>query len=156
MSVPGRLLTVDEAVAAILDRVRPLDPRLILLADALGLVLAEPIVADGDLPPFAKATMDGYAVRAADLAAGGEHRLRVVAEITAGQTSDRELVPGEAARIMTGAPLPPGADAVVHGRTDRPRFRRPRTWSSSKRMDRSRPACSASTAGQGDAARRRP
>ena len=113
MSVSGRLLTVDEAVAAILERARPLDPRLIPLADALGLVLAEPIVADGDLPPFAKATMDGYAVRSADLAAGGEHRFRVVAEITAGQTSDRALGPGEAARIMTGAPLPPGADAVV-------------------------------------------
>lgn len=114
MNPPGRPLTVDEAVALVLDRARPLAAGPIALGPALGRTLAEPVIADIDLPPFPKATMDGYAVRSADLAAPGEHRLRVAAEILAGQSPDRPIGPGEAARIMTGAPLPPGADAVVN------------------------------------------
>ncbi len=114
------LLSVDAAVAAILGRVTPLPARSVALGEALGLILAEPVVADIDLPPFTKALMDGYAVRSSDLASAGEHRLRVVAEITAGQTSDRLIASGEAAQIMTGAPLPPGADAVVPVERTRP------------------------------------
>ena len=119
MSTPP-LLSVDAAVAAILERATPLPACSVALGEALGLILAEPVVADMDLPPFTKALMDGYAVRSSDLAAEGEHRLRVVAEITAGQTSNRLIASGEAARIMTGAPLPPGTDAVVPVERTRP------------------------------------
>ena len=107
------MISVAEAIAAILERSPPLAARRVPLADALGLILAEDVVADIDLPPFDKALMDGHAVRSADLAATGEHRFRVVDEIIAGRTPARALAVGEAARIMTGAPLPPGADAVV-------------------------------------------
>src|SRR5215207_3859003 len=106
------MLTVDEALEAVLERAGPLPPRRCPLRDALGCVLAEEVIADGDLPPFDKALVDGYAVRAADLAEPGA-ALRVGEEIPAGHTPSRPLAPGEAALIMTGAPLPPGADAVV-------------------------------------------
>lgn len=79
------------------------------LADAAGRVIAEDIAADRDYPPFARSARDGFAVRAADLP--GE--LRVTGEIRAGESSHRKLEPGEAIEIMTGAPLPEGADAVV-------------------------------------------
>ena len=107
------LLSVESAVKLVLDQAQPLPSRPTTLLDALGLVLAEPIVADIDLPPFAKALMDGYAVRSAELSEPGEHQRRVVVEILAGQVSDRRIDAGEVARIMTGAPLPPGTDAVV-------------------------------------------
>ena len=110
----ARLLTVDDAVASVLHRAKPLPPRLVPLADSLGLILAESVAADVDLPPFTKALMDGYAVRSSDFPRAGEHRLQVVAEVAAGQTSDRLIGPGEAARIMTGAPLPEGTDAVIN------------------------------------------
>jgi molybdopterin molybdotransferase len=107
------MLSVDEARAAILDRLRPLAPRPTPLgAAALGLVLAEDVVSDLDLPPHDKAMMDGYAVRSADLSEG-RATLTVVEEITAGRTPQRAVGAGEAARIMTGAPVPAGADAVV-------------------------------------------
>ena len=82
------------------------------MIDSLGCVLAEDVAADGDEPPFDKALVDGYAVRAADLAAA-DGRLRVGETILAGQTPTRSLGPREAAAIMTGAPLPGGADAVL-------------------------------------------
>ncbi len=107
------MLSVDEAVAAVLRHAGALPTREGRLIEALGSTLAEDIVADLDMPPFDKALMDGYAVRSADLAASGERRFRVVEEITAGRTPTRALAPGESARIMTGAPLPSGADAVV-------------------------------------------
>lgn len=78
---------------------------------AAGRVLAQDVAGDRDLPPFAKAMMDGVAVRAADARAGSQ--LRVVEEITAGRMPSRTVGPGEAARIMTGAPMPQGADGVV-------------------------------------------
>jgi len=77
------------------------------LADARGLVLAEEIASDMDLPPFAKSMMDGYALMAEDL-----QDLEVVEEIHAGQVPQREIRPGLCAKIMTGAPMPAGADAV--------------------------------------------
>ena len=107
------MLSVDQALKAVLSRCRPQPARPMPLAEALGRVLDEEVVADIDLPPFDKALMDGYAIRSADLATPGERRLRLSEEIFAGRVSTRFLGEGEAARIMTGAPLPPGADAVV-------------------------------------------
>jgi molybdopterin molybdotransferase len=107
------MLTVDQAIEAVLLHAQPLPARKIPLSDALGLTLAEDVHADIDLPPFDKALMDGYAVRSVDLNDAGEHRLRVVEEITAGRMPTCTLSKGEAVRIMTGAPLPLGADAVV-------------------------------------------
>jgi molybdopterin molybdotransferase len=106
------LLSVDEALSAVTGRVTSLRAKTVALAETLGLVIAEDVAADLDLPPFDKSLVDGYAIRAGDLTAPGQ-RFRVVEEIAAGQTPTRSLGPGEAALIMTGAPLPSGADAVV-------------------------------------------
>jgi molybdopterin molybdotransferase len=106
------MLTVEEALQAVLERSNPLPPRLLPLAEALDCVLAEDVTADLDSPPFDKALVDGYAVRSEDLQ-GEDRWLRIGEEITAGRTPTRPLAPREAALIMTGAPLPPGADAVV-------------------------------------------
>ena len=78
----------------------------------LGLVLAENVASDIDMPPFDKSLMDGYAVRCADLDEG-RAILTVVEEVTAGQVPRHNVGPGQATRIMTGAPMPAGADAVV-------------------------------------------
>lgn len=107
------MLTVAEALDAVRSHTHTLPTRPIRLTESLGLVLAEDVVADLDLPPFDKALVDGYALRADALAAGGPVTLRVVETIYAGQTPSRPVGPGEAAAIMTGAPLPEGADAVV-------------------------------------------
>ena len=106
------MLTVDQALALVLERANPLAPESRGLIDALGCPLAEDVAADADQPPFDKALVDGYAVRASDLAAG-DRRLAIGETILAGQTPERPLGPREAAVIMTGAPLPSGADAVV-------------------------------------------
>ena len=113
---PRSLLSVDAALQEILQRVEPLPPVRLPLDEALGLVLAEDIQAQEDLPPFANSAMDGFAVRAGDVAsASREHpaRLKVVADKPAGSTASCEVVPGTAVRIMTGAELPPGSEAVV-------------------------------------------
>lgn len=110
------LLSVTDARAKLLANFRPLPPETIPLAQAAGRVLAEVVLAPADLPPFSNSSMDGFAVRAADVATAGEQspvRLQVVADIPAGKPSSVVLQPGQAARIMTGAPLPDGADAVV-------------------------------------------
>jgi molybdopterin molybdotransferase len=104
--------SVAEATAIVLQHVRPLTPHALPLEAALGLVLAEDVASDLDMPPFDKAMMDGYAVRAADIVSD-RAELAVVNEITAGTTPSRAVGAGQAARIMTGAPLPAGADAVV-------------------------------------------
>jgi molybdopterin molybdotransferase len=83
------------------------------LVQALGRVLAEPIVADRDFPPFPRSTRDGFAVRAADLHQGGSAFLRVVGQVKAGDSYDLPLASGEAVEIMTGAAVPQGADTVV-------------------------------------------
>jgi molybdopterin molybdotransferase len=109
-------LTVDEALALVLSRVQVLPAEKVNLLDSLGRVLADDIVAIDDLPPFANSSMDGYAVLATDLIGATPTtpvQLRVVADIAAGRPSRVILLPGTAARIMTGAPLPVGADAVV-------------------------------------------
>src|SRR5262249_60328744 len=107
------MLTVSDAQQQVLRHARALPPETVPLCPAaLGLVVAEDVACDADSPPHDKAMMDGYAVRRADLP-DGRATLAVVEEITAGRTPTRALQPGEAARIMTGAPLPPNADAVV-------------------------------------------
>ncbi|MCA1218991.1 molybdotransferase-like divisome protein Glp [Streptomyces sp. 8L] len=110
------LWTVEEHVADILAAIRPLDPIQLPLPDAQGCVLVEDVVVPVSLPPFDNSSMDGYAVRTADLSgATGEFPavLTVVGDVAAGSGELPEVGPGEAARIMTGAPLPPGAEAVV-------------------------------------------
>ena len=107
------MLSVADARRLILERCRPVPAEMLPLSHtALGRVLAEDVVAGLDMPPFDKALMDGYAVRSADLV-DGSAVLRVVEEITAGRTPSRPVGAGQASRIMTGAPLPAGADAVV-------------------------------------------
>lgn len=105
-------LTVDEALERILARITALEPTEVGLLDALGAVLAEDATADRDVPPFRNSAMDGYAVRGADVGQGGL-TLRVVGVVAAGSPPDRAVGAGEAMRIMTGAPMPDGADTVV-------------------------------------------
>jgi len=106
------MFTVDQALDAIISEVaNPVAAR-VPLGESLGLVLAEDIDSDIDSPPFDKALMDGYAVRAADVKSG-RAELRFLEEVMAGQVPTRTIESGWATRIMTGAPLPAGADAVV-------------------------------------------
>lgn len=93
-----------------------LAPRTVARADALGLVLAADVIAHESVPPFANTAVDGYAVQAADVATASDDapvRLAVVGELPAGQAPSTAVAAGQAIRIMTGAPIPPGADAVV-------------------------------------------
>src|SRR3979409_752981 len=108
----ARSLSVDEALERILARVQRLPPARTALLDALGTVLAEDIVADRDVPSFRNSAMDGYAVRGADVASTPV-KLRVTGDIAAGATPMGSVGSGEAMRIMTGAPMPDGADTVV-------------------------------------------
>jgi len=105
------LLTVQQAIA-IIDAV-PIHPKTatISLDQASGLILAEALRADRDFPPFDKSQMDGYAVRAADVSPGAT--LRVIGEVAAGAASDLTVGDKQAVAIMTGAPMPAGADVVV-------------------------------------------
>jgi molybdopterin molybdotransferase len=116
-STAERLRTVDEARAAVLAAVaRPVATEIAFLSEALGRVVAEPVVARTALPPWDNSAMDGYAVRAADTAGAAEDapiRLEVVGEVRAGEAPDVEVPRGGAVRIATGAPIPPRADGVV-------------------------------------------
>ncbi len=103
------MIPLADAQSTILDAVTPLAPRSFALRAARGLVLAQDIVATEPVPPFANTGMDGYAVRAADTPGS----LRVVGELPAGRAPTVAVGPGEAIRIMTGAPMPDGADAIV-------------------------------------------
>jgi molybdopterin molybdotransferase len=105
-------LSVDEALERILARITPLEATEVGLLDALGAVLSEEATADRDVPPFRNSAMDGYAVRGADVEHPGA-KLRVVGAVAAGSLPDRTVGAGEAMRIMTGAPMPDGADTVV-------------------------------------------
>lgn len=110
------MFSVEEHRAAVVRLVAPLPARSFPVAEADGLVLAEEVRAGSDLPRWDNSAMDGYAVREADVRSAGPAapvRLRVLADLPAGSPAVPEVVPGTAARIMTGAPLPPGADAVV-------------------------------------------
>ena len=110
------MMSVEAHLADILGTVRPLMPTELSLTDAHGLVLAEDVAASTDLPSFDNSAMDGYAVRLGDVADASEDHpvtLPVVAEVAAGDTGAYALQPGTAIRIMTGAMLPHGAEAVV-------------------------------------------
>lgn len=106
------MITVDEALAEVLGRVTLLPIETVDLEDARRRVLRQVIQADRDFPPFHRAAMDGFAVRTADVSLANTS-LTLVGEIRAGVWPDRSLGEGQAIRIMTGAPVPEGADAVV-------------------------------------------
>jgi len=106
------MLDIDEALRLVLETAQALPPATISLDSALGLVLAESIVSDIDSPPHDKSIVDGYAILAGDMSATGAE-LRILEEITAGEVPTKSVEAGTASRIMTGAPLPEGADAVV-------------------------------------------
>ncbi len=109
-------LTVAEALARVLAGVPVLETERRPLSETLGHVLAEPVTARESLPPFANSAMDGYALRAADVRGASRESpvvLQVVEDIAAGAAPEMAVGPGQAARIMTGAPLPEGADAVI-------------------------------------------
>lgn len=105
------MISVAEAIQIIRQQTRPLPAERVRLEHVLNRILAEDIIADSDLPPFDRAQMDGYAVRAEDIAAAPV-RLRIVGESAAGRGWHHELKEGEAVRIMTGAPVPTGANSV--------------------------------------------
>src|SRR5215218_1925363 len=105
----SELLSIDEALARVLARSRPLPAETVAVAAAAGRVLADDVTARVDLPPFASSAMDGYAVRAADTPG----RLPVVERVAAGRPAPRALEPGETMAIATGGVVPEGADAVV-------------------------------------------
>lgn len=110
------MLTVAEARGRILERIAPLDHQSVPLRAAHGRVLAEDVHAERDVPPFANSAMDGYAVRAQDIATASTQspvRLPVIGEVRAGTPPPAQVGPGTAIRIMTGAMIPDGADAVV-------------------------------------------
>jgi molybdopterin molybdotransferase len=110
------LWSVSEHLEDILATVRPLEPIELQLLDAQGCVLVEDVTVPVSLPPFDNSSMDGYAVRVADVAGASEEYpavLTVVGDVAAGESELLHVGPGQAARIMTGAPLPPGAEAVV-------------------------------------------
>ena len=110
------MITVEEATAQVLSRIEVLEPERVPLLAALGRVLAEDVISDIDVAPFDNSAMDGYALRYADVANASEENpvtLNVVEHIPAGVAPERRVGPGEASRIMTGAPVPSGTDAVV-------------------------------------------
>jgi molybdopterin molybdotransferase len=105
------MIPVEEALEIVLREAKALPVEEVALDDALSRVLAGDVASDVDLPPFHRAAMDGYALRARDVA-GAPAALEVVGEVRAGQWPDLTVGPGQAVRIMTGAPVPPGADSV--------------------------------------------
>lgn len=110
------MISVEEALERVLSSVATLEPEEKPILEALGQALAEDVVSAMDIPPLDNTAMDGYAVRAADTAGASVTtpvRLRVVGELAAGYVYDGDVAPGAALRIMTGAPLPRGADAIV-------------------------------------------
>ncbi len=112
-SIPTQnLKSIDDALEIILSQAKPVtDIEMVDLSDALGRVLAQPVASQVNVPPWDNSAMDGYAVNTADLNGPGS-RLRVAQRIPAG-TTGRQLESATAARIFTGAPVPPGANAVV-------------------------------------------
>ena len=109
------MIDLADALALVESTAAPLPPRRQRLLDACGLALAEPIVADIDSPPWDRAMMDGFALKSDDVvAAGGSAvELDVVVDLAAGDVTTLSIVSGSCARIMTGAPIPAGADAVI-------------------------------------------
>jgi len=109
------MIDLAAALALIETTAKPLAPRRQRLFDACGRVLAVPVASDVDSPPWDRAMMDGFAIRGDDVAAagGGVVELTVVVDLAAGDVTSLEIKPGTCARIMTGAPIPRGADAII-------------------------------------------
>ncbi|MGH2650916.1 MAG: molybdopterin molybdotransferase MoeA [Actinomycetota bacterium] len=110
------MLSVEEALDRVLTVIPMLGSETVELSAALGRVLAESVVAGRDLPPWDNSSMDGYALRAQDTVAASADRaarLRLLGDVPAGAVADRAVGVGEAYRVLTGAPIPPGADAVI-------------------------------------------
>src|SRR5579862_9297214 len=103
------LITIEQARGRVLAAVDPLDSEVVSIADAVGRILAEAVIAAGDVPPFSSSAMDGYAVEAGP----GGRELRVVAESRAGAPAEGRLQAGQAIRISTGAVVPEGAQAII-------------------------------------------
>ena len=114
--LPDNMISVEEARARILEVFSVLPAVETLLGDAQGLVLAQDVSATFNIPPLANTGMDGYALHASDTTGAtydSPLELKVIGYLPAGAVFDREVAPGETVRIMTGAPMPPGTDAVV-------------------------------------------
>jgi len=109
------MIDLADAISLIEQTARPLLPRRQRLLDACGQSLAAPVVADVDSPPWDRAMMDGFALRGDDVLAtdGGVVELDVVVDLAAGDVTSLEISPGSCARIMTGAPIPKGVDAII-------------------------------------------
>src|ERR1700704_553099 len=109
------MISVEEALERILAEITPLNIIQVPLAEALGMVLAQDVIAQEDIPPFANSAMDGFALLSKDskLQEGKIPRLQVTGGVAAGYLADHTLESGTAMRIMTGAPIPPGADTVI-------------------------------------------
>lgn len=103
---------IEEVQAEVLEAIRVTGAEIVALEEAVGRVLAQSVVAGEDVPPFANSAMDGFAVRAADLALPGA-KLVLVDDVPAGSVASVPVGPGEAIKIMTGAPMPEGSDAVL-------------------------------------------
>lgn len=118
MQSAANLITVEEALSIVLQTGEALPPETTPLAtSALGLILAENVTSDLDMPPYDKSLMDGYAIRVGDLQEG-QGTLEVIEEVTAGKQPKSPIGEGQATRIMTGAPIPEGTEAIVmHERT---------------------------------------
>src|SRR5438105_4308777 len=119
------MISVEEALARILAEIKPLPIVQTPLPQALGLVLVQDIVAQEDIPPFANSAMDGFALLSQDSQPrnGEPPRLRITGTVAAGYVADHAVEPGTTMRIMTGAPVPSGADTVIQvelTRTDGP------------------------------------
>jgi len=111
------MLNTLEALNIVLAHAELPEPARMPLDEAAGLVLAEDVTARGNVPPFANSAMDGFAVLASDIQQASEAtpvRLHILEDVPAGSVATQPVRPGTAIRIMTGAPLPDGADAVVH------------------------------------------
>ena len=109
------MLSVEEALERILAEIRPLNIVQVPLPESYGLILAEDVTAQEDIPPFANSAMDGFALLSKDSHPrdGQPPRLRVTGGVAAGYVADHEVEEGTAMRVMTGAPIPPGADTVI-------------------------------------------
>jgi molybdopterin molybdotransferase len=110
------MLTVEQALERVLSAFHPLEPERVDILEALGRVLAKDVYAGEDIPPLANSSMDGYAVLAADTVGASPNRparLRIVGQIAAGYVPETAVASGTTMRIMTGAPIPSGADAVI-------------------------------------------
>jgi molybdopterin molybdotransferase len=110
------MLSVEEALQKILAEVNVLEAESVPILESLGQVLAEDIISDINVPPLDNSAMDGYAVRSEDTKGASEKTpkiFKVIDIVMAGAISKKEVMPGTAVRIMTGAPIPAGADSVV-------------------------------------------